>query len=76
MPDRAWELLRTARERWPMKNERIDLEEQIERCRRLRNLLTDEEMRDALEELVETYKARLKRQHSKSGEGFMLRDRD
>ena len=51
--------------------EHIDLEEQIERCRRLRRFLTDAEMRDALEELAEAYEARLKQR--KSGGGFMLR---
>ena len=49
----------------------IDLEEQIERCRRLRKFLTDDEMRDALEELAEAYEARLKQRKAK---GFMLRD--
>jgi hypothetical protein len=42
----------------------------------LRELLTDEEMRDALEELAEAYEARLKRPNGKRGEGFMLRDRN
>ena len=51
-------------------NERIDLEEQVERCRRLRKSLTDEQMRDALEDLAQDYKARLKR---RKDEGFMLR---
>lgn len=55
-------------------NEHIDIEEQIERCRRLRSLLTDEQMRDALEELAETYEARLKLPDSGGGEGFMLRE--
>lgn len=55
----------------PMNDEHIDLEEKIERCRRLRTYLTDEDLRDALEELAEDYEARLKRQ---KGEGFMLRD--
>jgi hypothetical protein len=52
-----------------MRDEQI--EEQIERCRRLRKFLTDGEMRDALRELAEDYEARLKQQES---EGFMLRD--
>jgi hypothetical protein len=51
-------------------NEHIDLEEQIERCRRLRRSLTDEQMRDALEELARDYKERLKRRKE---QGFMLR---
>ena len=59
-----------------MEKEIIDLEEQIERCRRLRDLLTDVQMRDALEELAEAYEARLDRPNSKSSEGFMLRNRD
>ena len=54
-----------------MNDERIDLEEKIERCRRLRKYLTDEELRDALEELAQGYEARLKRQN---GTGFMLRE--
>jgi hypothetical protein len=54
--------------------ETIDLREQIERCRRLRKFLTDDEMRDALEELAEAYEARLKRRQGRNGEGFMLRD--
>lgn len=56
-----------------MDEETVDLEEQIERCRRLRKYLTDDEMRDALEELAEAYEARLKRREGRSGKGFMLR---
>jgi hypothetical protein len=59
-----------------MIDEHIDLEEQIERCRRLKTVITDERMRDALEELVETYEAQLKRPTGKSGKGFMLRNSD
>jgi len=51
--------------------EHIDLEEQIERCRRLRRGLTDEQMRDALKELAQDYKALLERRKE---QGFMLRD--
>ena len=58
--------------RWPMENEHIDLIEQIERCRRLAKFLTDEQMRDALQDLAEDYEAKLKR--TGGGEGFMLRD--
>lgn len=58
-----------------MQTEQVDLEEQIERCRRLRDWLTDEEMRGALEELAEAYEARLTRADDKGGEGFMLRGR-
>jgi hypothetical protein len=42
--------------------EDIDLKEQIERCERLASSLTDEEMRQALQELAEDYKAKLNRQ--------------
>jgi hypothetical protein len=45
--------------------------EQIERCRRLATFVTDEPMRNALQQLAEDYEARLKR---RSGRGFMLRD--
>ena len=55
-----------------MGSEETELLEQIERCRRLANFLTDEEMRQALEELAEDYEARLKRR--KRGNGFMLQD--
>jgi len=54
-----------------MEHERIDLEEQIERCRRIAEQLTDEEMRRSLEELARHYELKLKR---KSAQGFMLRD--
>jgi hypothetical protein len=54
-----------------MENECIDLIEQIERCRRLARFLTDEQMRDALQDLAEDYEAELKR---RGGGGlFMLR---
>jgi hypothetical protein len=56
-----------------MRHENIDLEEQIERCRRLALNLTDDEMRHSLEELAEDYEAQLKRRRGKS---FMLRDAD
>jgi hypothetical protein len=51
-----------------MEDERIDLIEQIERCRRLAKSLTDEDMRSALEDLAEDYEAQLKRRRG----GFML----
>ena len=54
----------------PMEDERIDLIEKIERCRRLAKSLTDDEMRDALEELAADYESRLKRCNDA---GFMLR---
>jgi hypothetical protein len=44
--------------------------EQIDRCRRLAGAVTDEEMRDALEELAEEYEGMLQDRNS---EGFMLR---
>jgi hypothetical protein len=53
-----------------MNLENIDLMEQIERCRRIAQSLTDEEMRHALEALAEDYEARLDRRTG----GFMLRD--
>ena len=53
-----------------MKQETIDILEQIERCRRLATFLTDEEMRGALEALAENYEARLK---GRGMECFMLR---
>ncbi len=56
--------------------EDIDLEEQIERCRRIAKFLTDDEMRQALEELADDYEARLNRRRAEKGGGFMLRHRD
>jgi hypothetical protein len=53
-----------------MEHEPIELIEQIERCRRLARFLTDEQMRNALEDLAEDYEAQLKR---RSTGGFMLR---
>lgn len=47
--------------------ENIDLLEQIDRCERLAKALTDEEMRMALQNLAEDYKAQLRRR-----EPFML----
>jgi hypothetical protein len=55
------------------------LEEQIERCRRLASMLTDEQMRRSLEELADQYEARLKYKGNRNGKGagFMLqRKRD
>jgi hypothetical protein len=50
------------------------LEEQIERCRRLASMLTDEQMRRSLEELADQYEARLKQsaKRGSKGAGFML----
>ena len=56
-----------------MRQEDIDLQEKIERCERLAQWLTDDEMRDALEELAEDYKARLKQRRQTP---FMLGDGD
>jgi hypothetical protein len=44
------------------------LERQIERCRRIASWMTDDEVRQSLEELAEQYEAELRRK----GEGFML----
>lgn len=62
-----------------------DLEEQIDRCRRLAGAMTDEVMRSALEELADEYQRELRlRGHSRRraasdesdrnecGQGFML----
>lgn len=54
-----------------MRYEPLDLIDQIERCRRLARFLTDEQMRNALEDLAEDYEAQLKR---RATGGFMLRD--
>lgn len=59
-----------------MRDEVIDIEEQIERCRRLAQFLTDDRMRDALRDLAEDYEARLQRRRDGAGEGFMLREDD
>jgi len=52
----------------------VHLKEQIERCRRLASMLTDEQMRRSLEELADQYEARLKHSGNRSpkGAGFML----
>jgi hypothetical protein len=53
-----------------MEDERIELIEQIERCRRLARFLSDEQMRNALENLAEDYESQLSR---RSPEPFLLR---
>ncbi len=53
-----------------MEDERIELIEQIERCRRLARFLSDDQMRSALEDLAEDYESRLKRH---GAEPFLLR---
>jgi hypothetical protein len=54
-----------------MGQEYTDLTEQLERCQRLAKFVTDEPMRQALEELAREYEAKLGRR----GAGFMLQDR-
>jgi hypothetical protein len=51
-----------------MDEEIVKLERQIERCRRVASWMTDDEVRQSLEELAEKYEAELRRK----GEGFML----
>ncbi|HEY8433442.1 MAG TPA: hypothetical protein VIK68_02395 [Sphingomicrobium sp.] len=53
-----------------MEDERIGLIEQIERCRRLAKLLSDDQMRHALEDLAEDYESRLR---LRGAEPFLLR---
>lgn len=50
------------------------LEEQIERCRRLASMLTDDQMRRSLEELADQYEAQLKNKAKRRSNdaGFML----
>jgi hypothetical protein len=40
----------------------LELEQKIERCRRLASCMTDDEVRDALEKLAGEYEAKLPRQ--------------
>ena len=56
-----------------MEHEPIELIEQIERCKRLATVLTDEQMRHALEDLAADYEAQLKLR--REGGGFMLNER-
>lgn len=56
-----------------MEDLKIDIAEQIERCRRLAAQLTDPQMRESLEDLAAYYEAKLKRERGGSGTGFMLR---
>ena len=55
--------------RCPLELDDVQLKEQIERCRRLARELTDDEMRQSLEQLAAEYEAKLKRRRG----GFMLR---
>jgi len=56
-----------------MKYECIDLEEQIERCWRLAEQVTDDEMRRSLKALARDYEVLLKLGRT-DGAGFMLRE--
>lgn len=51
----------------------LNIRQQIERCRRLASLTTDDEIRHSLEQLAEEYEAKLPR---RSGAGFMLQPED
>ena len=51
-----------------MNNDIEDLQTQIQRCRRIASMMTDEEVRQALEALAVEYESRLPRR----GAGFML----
>ncbi len=55
-----------------MNDDTLHLKRQIERCRRLASVMTDDEVRHSLEHLAEEYEARL----PKRGEGFMLQSKD
>ena len=50
---------------------RLQLERQIERYRRLADMMTDEDVRQAIEQLISEYEARLP--EDSRGKGFMLR---
>jgi hypothetical protein len=56
-----------------MEHESIDLEEQIERCRRIAGQLTDQELRHSLEALADDYETKLRRRRTRA-RPFMLRD--
>jgi hypothetical protein len=53
--------------------ELIEIEEQLERCRRLSRVQTDEQMRNSLEKLASEYEARLRRRRQRRNGPFMLR---
>ncbi len=55
-----------------MNEETVNLRRQIERCRRIASVMTDDEVRHSLEHLAEEYEAQL----PKRGEGFMLQLRN
>jgi hypothetical protein len=55
-----------------MDEETLNLRRQIERCRRLASIMTDDEVRHSLEQLAEEYEAQLPQR----GAGFMLQHHD
>ena len=55
-----------------MSDDILTLRRQIDRCRRLASIMTDDEVRHSLEHLAEEYEAQL----PKRGEGFMLQHRN
>ena len=55
-----------------MTDDILTLRRQIDRCRRLASIMTDDEVRHSLETLAEEYEAKL----PKRGAGFMLQHRD
>lgn len=55
-----------------MDEKTLNLWRQIERCRRIASITTDDEVRHSLEQLAEEYEAQLPRR----GEGFMLQHGD
>ena len=52
-----------------MNDDQLQLERQIERCHRLASLVTDDDLRQSLEQLAAEYEARLPRRRRGS---FML----
>lgn len=51
-------------------DEYLNLEQKIERCRRIAQVMTDDEVRHSLEKLAEEYEAQLR----PKGAGFMLQE--
>lgn len=49
----------------------FEIERQIERCRRLASMMSDDEIRHSLEQLAREYEAQLARER-RTGAGFML----
>ena len=56
-----------------MDDKSINLWRQIERCRRIAGMMTDDEIRDSLEKLALEYESRIL---ERRGAGFMLQPRD